>query len=125
MPTRPPDSAGSAAPNDRRVRRVSVLALAGALVLAIVAAGCSAEDPAQRYVRQHVADHVATLPGYEPANTHCTSTPRPWLVERSTEVYLCAVRRTDGDCDLFSGRLVGRDVTVTLQTRKAGCILPP
>ena len=103
--------------------RRALVALAS-LPIALLVAGCSAEDPAQRYVREQVAEHVAGLDGYDPARTHCTSTPRPWLVERPTEVYICTAQRDDGGCDWFRARLRGNDVTVTMDTPNAGCVLP-
>jgi hypothetical protein len=107
-----------------RLGRLLVLAT-GVSALLLVATGCSPEDPAQRYVRERVAEHVAGLGGYDAGRTHCTSTPRPWFVERATEVYLCTGRRDDGDCDWFTARLEGRAVSVELDRPKAGCILPP
>ena len=86
--------------------------------------GCAAEDPAQRHVRRAVEAHVLDLGGYDAGRTSCTSTPRPLFVEERTEVYVCSGRRSDGRCDWFEARLVGRDVTVTLDRRDAGCVLP-
>jgi hypothetical protein len=106
------------------VRRALVAVACSSLVV-LLATACAPEDPAQRYVREQVEAHVATLTGYEAGRTHCTSTPRPWLVERATEVYICAARRVDGDCDWFTARLVGNEVDTTLSDRRAGCILPP
>lgn len=104
----------------------ALVALAVSLVLlALLASGCSAEDPAQRYVREQVSARLAALGGYDVERTRCTSTPRPWFVEQRTEVYVCTARRRDGGCDWFRGTLVGREVQVTPDTRNAGCVLPP
>lgn len=107
-----------------KLRRSVVAVAVGGTLVALLATGCAPEDPAQRYVRQHVEEHVGTLAGYDPGRTSCTSTPRPWFVEETTEVYVCAARRDDGDCDWFEARLVGRDVTVRLDRPRGGCVLP-
>ena len=101
------------------------LPLAFLVVLsAIIVAGCSAEDPTQRFVRERVDLHVAALGGYPSKRSHCTRTPRPWFVERNTNVYICAVPRDDGDCDWFTARLTELDVKIELTTVRGGCVLP-
>jgi hypothetical protein len=97
------------------------------LTTAVVASGCSAEDPTQRYVRQAVDRHVAGLSGYDATErSHCTATPAPWFVEEPTDVYLCAAERDDGDCDWFRVEL-NRDTdraTILLDGERRGCVLP-
>ena len=50
-----------------------------------VVAGCSAEDQTQQSVRERVDARVAELGGYPAERSHCTRTPRPWLVEQRDE----------------------------------------
>jgi hypothetical protein len=91
---------------------------------ALVAAGCSGEDPTQRAVREQVDARAAALGGYPGERSHCTRTPRPWLVPQATSVYLCAVPRGDGDCDLFTAQVDDLGVKVALTDERAGCVLP-
>jgi hypothetical protein len=104
----------------------AVIALAAALVvLSVAGAGCTPEDPTQRAVRERVQEHVERLGGYDASKTRCTRTPRPWLVERATTVYLCTARREDGDCDWLRATIEGPDeLRVELEARRAGCVLP-
>jgi hypothetical protein len=93
-------------------------------LLALVGAGCSGEDSTQRLVRERVDAQVATLGGYPAERSHCTRTPRPWLVPQATSVYLCAVPRGDGDCDLFTAQVTDFDVKIERTEERAGCVLP-
>lgn len=102
----------------------ALAALAVLLAVALLASGCEPEDPAQRYVREQVQAHLVTLGGYDPGRTACTGSPRPWFVERATGVYVCAGHKTDGRCDWFTAGLEGQYVTVALDRRDAGCVLP-
>lgn len=104
----------------------AVVALGAALVVLLLAgAGCTPEDPTQRAVRERVQEHVEGLEGYDASKTRCTRTPRPWLVERRTTVYLCTARREDGDCDRLRATIEGPDeLRIELEARRAGCILP-
>ena len=94
-------------------------------MLALAAAGCSAEDAQQEAAREEVQAHVRTLPGYEPDDVHCTDAAKIWFRERETNAFTCAVRRVDGACDWFEV-LIDRErrtVTVRLTERDAGCSL--
>jgi hypothetical protein len=93
-------------------------------LVALLAAGCSGEDQTQHAVRVRVDERVAELGGYPGERSHCTRSPRPWLVPQETNVYLCAVPRGDGDCDLFTARITDFGVKVTLTQKRAGCVLP-
>lgn len=105
--------------------RSAVALVAALVVLALVATGCTPEDPTQRAVRVRVQEHVEGLEGYDASKTRCTRTPRPWLVEQATAVYICTARRADGDCDWLRATIVGPDeLRVELEVRRAGCILP-
>jgi hypothetical protein len=91
---------------------------------ALVLAGCSGEDQTQRAVRERVDARVAELGGYPGERSHCTRTPRPWLVPQATSVYLCAVPRGDGNCDLFTAQVTDLGVKIKLTDERAGCVLP-
>jgi hypothetical protein len=104
------------------MRALSLGVLVG--LLALVGAGCSGEDQTQQAVRERVDAHVAALGGYPDERSHCTRTPRPWLVPQAASVYLCAVPRDDGDCDLFTARVDELGVKVELRDERAGCVLP-
>jgi hypothetical protein len=93
-------------------------------LVALLAAGCSGEDQTQRAARERVDAHVAELGGYPAERSHCTRSPRPWLVPQATSVYLCAVPRGDGDCDLFTAQITDFGVKVTRTQERAGCVLP-
>lgn len=104
------------------MRALSLGVLIG--LVALVLAGCSGEDSSQRLVRERVDARVAELGGYPGERSHCTRTPRPWLVPQATSVYLCTVPRGDGDCDLFTAQITDFGVKVTLTDERAGCVLP-
>ncbi len=114
-----PDSrAGQASPYDDEVRALALLSLAA---LALV--GCTAERPEQQAARQAVEAHLVAVAGYED-HIRCTRNPRPWFVEQSTTMFICAARRDDGDCDWFRVTAEGGAVTVALDRERGGCILP-
>ncbi len=104
------------------MRALSLGVLMG--LLALVGAGCSGEDPTQRTVRERVDARAAALGRYPNERSHCTRTPRPWLVPQAASVYLCAVPRGDGDCDLFTAQVDDFGVKVELRDERAGCVLP-
>jgi hypothetical protein len=72
-----------------------------------------------------VEAHVEGLPGYD-GEVHCTDSAKVgYLVETETNVFICAARRRDGDCDWFRADLEdGRLLAVRLDQRRAGCVLP-
>ena len=61
---------------------------------------------------------------YDVDRTRCTDNPAPWFVERDTDVFVCAARRHDGDCDWYQATLKNAGWEVVLDERKAGCVLP-
>jgi hypothetical protein len=99
--------------------------LAAALLVAVLAAGCQAEDTQQRAARQVAEKHARGVSGYT-GEAHCTDSARTgWFAKRFTEVYVCAARRADGDCDWLLVRFdADRRVRVSLDRREAGCVLP-
>jgi hypothetical protein len=97
--------------------------------LALVAVGCGgAEDDTQRFAREATESYLADRPAYDADEVHCTSNPRPWLVERQATVVICAARRLAGGCDWFRVELmptaVGARTKIALETANAGCVLP-
>jgi hypothetical protein len=100
------------------------LALVALVPLALVVTACAGERPEQQAARAVVARHVVGLEGYDADDIRCTGNPRPWFVEQSTSVYICAVARDDGDCDWFRVTVRDGNPEVTLDTRRAGCVLP-
>ncbi len=103
-------------------RSRSVAALAA---LALVAAGCAAEDPQQRDAREEVEQHVRPLSEYDAGDVQCTDAAKTWFKQQETNEFTCAVRRVAGGCDWFAV-LVDREhrrVTVRLAQRDAGCSL--
>jgi hypothetical protein len=95
------------------------------IAAAVVATGCSAEDPQQRAARQAAEKHARSLSGYT-GEAHCTDSARTgWFAKRFTQEYVCAACRNDGDCDWLLVRFTEqRRVEVLLDARAAGCILP-
>ena len=61
---------------------------------------------------------------YDVDRTRCTDNPAPWFVERDTDVFVCAARRRDGDCDWYQATLKNAGWEVVLDERRAGCVLP-
>lgn len=93
------------------------------LVLAGVLAGCSTEDVRQEDARHAVESHVAALAGYT-GEVHCTHSPRPWFVERETDVFLCVARRDAGGCDVFRASIENAGWEVVVDERDVGCTVP-
>jgi hypothetical protein len=96
--------------------------------VALVAAGCGAEDDTQRFAREAVEARVAGDGAYDD-HVRCTPNPRPWLVEQQATSVICAVRLAAGGCDWYRVDLV-RDTfrvraKVRVDQRNAGCVLPP
>jgi hypothetical protein len=101
---------------------------AAALCLCVVAAlgaGCAPEDVQQETAREGVEAHVEGVALYD-GEVHCTDAAKVgYFVEAETNVFLCAARRRDGDCDWFRADLEdGRLLGVRLDQRRAGCVLP-
>jgi hypothetical protein len=96
-----------------------------ASTLVALGAGCAPEDVQQETAREGVEAHVEGLAGYD-GDVHCTDAAKVgYLVETETNVFLCAARRSDGDCDWFRADLEdGRLEGVRLDRLRAGCILP-
>jgi hypothetical protein len=96
--------------------------------LALLAAGCAAEDAQQEAAREEVQLHVRELPTastYDTDDVHCTDAARTFFREEVTDEFTCAVRVRAGGCDWFAVR-VDRDrrrVAVALEQRDAGCTL--
>jgi hypothetical protein len=90
----------------------------------LVATGCAGESPRQELVRTAVQRHLLDSQGYELERTHCTDDPKPWFVTQTTNVFICAVGRTDGDCDWYRVEIEDGAPHVTVDTRNAGCVLP-
>ena len=117
---------------DRRPRtNVRLRPLAAAVVLAALVSmlvGCSVESLEQRRAREAAQEHVRGLPRageYDPGDTHCTdSATLGWFVEQETAVFVCAVRKRGDGCDWFRVSLGNVGVTVALEARNAGCVLP-
>jgi len=104
--------------------RRSALALALA-ALALLTAGCAAEDPQQRDAREEVEKHVRGLAAYDADDVQCTDAAKVWFSPRETSEFTCAVRLVEGGCDWFDV-LVEREerrVSVRLAARDAGCSL--
>lgn len=68
--------------------------------------------------------HLIGIDAYELERTRCTDDPAPWFVARPANVFICAVRRTDGDCDWYRVDVASGVPQVALDRRRAGCILP-
>jgi hypothetical protein len=103
------------------IRLLALLSL-----LAVVTAGCAPEDPQQRAARQAAERFVRDDSAYT-GEAHCTDSARTgWFAKRFTEAYVCAARRDGGGCDWLAVRFdpQTRRVSVQLQQRDAGCILP-
>jgi hypothetical protein len=103
-----------------------VIAAAGLLVFLLAATGCDGiEDRDQARARRAVEETIAGSDRYPGERIHCTRTPRAWLVERKTSLYLCAVPLGTGFCDVYLVRFGdGFRKTVSLHSRKADCTLP-
>ena len=114
-PTRRPKRSRSAAP----------LVAVALTALALLAAGCAAEDAQQEAAREEVQKHVRSLAQYDADDVHCTDAAKTYFREEETNEFTCAVRLVDGGCDWF-GVLVDREerrVSVRLAQRDAGCTL--
>jgi hypothetical protein len=94
------------------------------VVVVLAGAGCRADSPRQEVVRAAVQRHLIAVGGYELERTRCTDDPKPWFVTQPASVFLCAVGRSDGDCDWYRVDIGDGSPEVTLDSRNAGCILP-
>jgi hypothetical protein len=111
----------------RRRRRIA--GAAAGVCVAVLLAGCGAEDAQQEAAREEVQSHVRSLgadAGYDTEQVHCTDAASTWFRDVETDVFICAVRRTAGGCDWFEVDVdrAQRFVAVRLDTRDAGCTLP-
>jgi len=97
--------------------------LASALLTALLLTGCGSESPRQHAARVAVADSLQASE-YDIDRTRCTDSPAPWFIERDTDVFVCAAKRRDGDCDWYQATLKNAGWEVVLDERKAGCVLP-
>lgn len=93
-------------------------------LLTLALAGCGTESSAQQVARSVLEVHLAGNDRYE-GRVHCTDHPRPWLITFRTDVFLCAARRADGDCDWFRLTIGDGEPDVKLERDRAGCTLPP
>jgi len=93
------------------------------VVVASLLTGCSTEDERQADARHAVEQRLVSLSGYT-GEVHCTPSPRPWFVERETNVFLCVARREAGGCDVFRATLENAGWAVTVDERDAGCTVP-
>ncbi|HZG36063.1 MAG TPA: hypothetical protein VEY87_09460 [Gaiellaceae bacterium] len=97
-------------------------------LLALLLAGCGAEDAQQEAAREEVQAHLRELGGggYDADDVHCTDAASTWFREVETDRFVCAVRRTAGGCDWFDVAVdrQRRRVDVRLEQRDAGCTLP-
>lgn len=105
-------------------------ALALVVVLLLVLAGCGGmEDDTQRFAREATESYLAEDASYETDEVRCTGNPRPWFVERQSTIVICAARLVAGGCDWYRVELVplaSRVATeIRLESRDAGCVLPP
>jgi hypothetical protein len=99
---------------------------AGALLALLVLAGCG-EDAQQQAAREATQQYLAASAAagvYDLAETHCTDSARTFLRIEETSVFICAVRRTDGDCDWFRAEAKAGGGHIRLMERNAGCVLP-
>jgi hypothetical protein len=97
------------------------VALLGLVALAV--AGCTAETPEQQAARELVETHISQDARYD-GHVRCTRNPRPWFVTRQANVFVCAARRQDGDCDWFRVTRGTLRATVTFDRERGGCVLP-
>jgi hypothetical protein len=98
-------------------------ALAFAILAVLVLTGCGAGSTREQAARQAVVDKLSPS-DYDVGRTHCTDNPAPWFVERDTDVFVCAARRNDGDCDWYQATLKNAGWEVVLDQPHAGCVLP-
>jgi hypothetical protein len=98
-------------------------ALATVVVAAFGLVGCGPGSEREAGARQAVKDALSPS-DYDVGRTHCTDNPRPWFVERDTEVFVCAAKRRDGDCDWYRATLKNAGWEVVLEQPRAGCVLP-
>jgi hypothetical protein len=97
--------------------------LGSALLAAAVLTGCGSESPRQEAARTAVED-VLRASEYDVDRTRCTDNPAPWFIEQDTDVFVCAAKRRDGDCDWYQATLKNAGWEVVLDERNAGCVLP-
>jgi hypothetical protein len=106
------------------------LLLVVAPVCALLAAGCGGnEGDGQRLAREATESYLSDNDAYEAGEVRCTGNPSLWFVERQTTEFICAARRANGGCDWFRVELVPVSArvaaSVELESRDAGCVLPP
>jgi hypothetical protein len=105
------------------VSRTRIAALLAVVVAALFLTGCGPKSERERDAIQAVKD---TLPAadYDIGETRCTSNPAPWFVQHDTDVFVCAAKRHDGNCDWYQATLRNAGWEVVLAERQAGCVLP-
>ena len=94
-----------------------------ALLFAALFTGCGAEAPRQADARIAVEESLEAS-RYDRDRTRCTDNPSAWLIERETEVFICAARTRAGGCDWYRATLKNAGWEVVLDRREAGCVLP-
>ena len=95
-------------------------------MLLVFLAGC-AEDSQQQAAREATQDYVGASAAagiYDVSETHCTDSARTFLRIEETSVFICAVRRVDGNCDWFRVEAAVGAPRIRLTQRSAGCTLP-
>ena len=103
--------------------RTRAAALAIVFVSALFLAGCGPGSQREQDALRAVQEALSPT-DYDVDRTHCTDNPAPWFVEHDTDVFVCAARRHDGDCDWYQATLKNAGWEVVLDERKAGCVLP-
>jgi hypothetical protein len=104
-------------------------ALALVVVLPLLAGCGGAEDDTQRFAREATESYLTGNASYDTDEVHCTGNPKPWFVQRQATIVICAARLVAGGCDWYRVELVPLASRVTteirLESRNAGCVLPP
>ncbi len=115
-------------PSPKATKPTRSRSVAALIAVALVAAGCAAEDAQQEAAREEVQAHVRALgahSGYDADDVHCTDAAKTFFREEETDEFTCAVRLVDGGCDWFAVAVdrERRRATVALAERDAGCTL--
>ena len=103
--------------------------LALLILIPLLAACGGVEDDTQRFAREATESYLTDDSSYDTDEVHCTGNPKPWFVERQATIVICAARLVAGGCDWYRVELVPLTSRVTteirLESRNAGCVLPP